>query len=85
MQDVSQTIFAVFLDLKLRETDGLEVLRRMRSSALTENIPVIVMSGSENPNDMAECKRLNVLGYLHKPIDFLHSARPSPASSIVPE
>jgi CheY-like chemotaxis protein len=27
MQDVSRTIFAVFLDLKLREADGLEVLR----------------------------------------------------------
>ncbi len=61
----------VLLDLLLPKVlDGLEVLRRIRSHKRTRKIPVVVLIGSRNRADMAECTRLGVSHYIGKPVDF---------------
>ena len=60
----------VLLDLHLPKVDGLEVLRRLKGDPRTKSMPVVVLTGSKNDRDIAECKRLGVNDYIVKPVDF---------------
>jgi two-component system response regulator len=71
-QASADELIAIFLDLKLPSLNGLELLRRLRAHKKNKlrNLPVIIMTSSNNPADMEECKRLNVTGYVPKPVSF---------------
>ena len=60
----------VLLDLKLPGASGLEVLHFIRSKPGIAHLPVIVMTGSDNPKDLEECQRLKVISYISKPVEF---------------
>lgn len=65
----------VFLDLKLPKVDGLEVLRSMRQDERTRLIPVVMLTSSEEEQDIVESYQLGVNSYIVKPIDFENFAR----------
>jgi CheY-like chemotaxis protein len=58
----------VFLDLNLGPQSGLEILRLIKSHPALKHLPVIVLTGSEDPADKAECERLKATQFLSKPI-----------------
>ena len=58
----------VFLDLKMPECNGFEVLRWMKDRSLLQNIKVYVLSGSSEPQDIALARELGARDYLVKPI-----------------
>jgi CheY-like chemotaxis protein len=60
----------IFLDLKLPKVDGLEVLRRVKEDERTRSIPVVVMTSSQEEQDIVESYRLGVNSYIVKPVDF---------------
>jgi CheY-like chemotaxis protein len=60
----------VLLDLKLAEASGLELLTRLKSDERTRAVPVVVMTNSREPRDIAESYRLGANGYVVKPMDF---------------
>ena len=61
----------VLLDLKLPKVDGLEVLRRARSSDLTRRLPVVVLTSSREEGDISNSYQLGASSYIVKPVDFL--------------
>jgi len=67
---LAKELIAIFLDLKLPSLGGLELLRRLRTSTKLRNLPVIVMTSSNDPKDMEECRRLKVTSYVPKPVSF---------------
>jgi two-component system response regulator len=60
----------MLLDLKLPGMDGFEVLRRIRSDARTNALPVVVLTSSIEVRDVARSYHLGVNSYVRKPIDF---------------
>ena len=65
---------AIFLDLRLPSLDGVPLLREMRAIPQLRDIPVIVMTSSNEESDLAECQRLEVKAYVTKPVrltDFI--------------
>ena len=60
----------IMLDLQLPKIPGLEVLRRIKADPRTSSIPVIILSGSKDSGDLAECRRLGVENYILKPVDL---------------
>jgi len=60
----------VLLDLKLPKVDGLEVLRRIRAHERTRRLPVVVLTSSLEPQDMARAYDLHANSYIRKPVDF---------------
>jgi CheY-like chemotaxis protein len=48
---------------------GVEVLKRLRMSSKTQHIPVIVVSGEENPGIEAKVRGLGAVDFFPKPVD----------------
>ena len=67
---------AIVLDLQMPAGNGQVVLERLKASSKTCQIPVIVVSGSEDPNVIPAVKGLGADEYLPKPVNFeqLHAA-----------
>jgi CheY-like chemotaxis protein len=63
-------LIAIFLDLSLPRVNGLQLLQRLRNQPGGESFPVIVMTSSNSPADLEACEKLNVTGYVQKPVTF---------------
>lgn len=68
-RDVSQPPRLVLLDIKMPKVDGIEVLRRVKASELKQ-VPVVVMTSSNEERDVLESYRLGVNSYIVKPVQF---------------
>lgn len=60
----------ILLDLKLPRIHGLEVLTRLKSNAISQKIPVVVLSTSEEDKDITTAYRLGANSYIVKPVNF---------------
>jgi len=60
----------VLLDLRLPNVNGLEVLRRIREHDRTRLIPVVTVTNSAAPGDVATAYRYGTNSYIRKPVDF---------------
>jgi two-component system response regulator len=69
-RDTTQMPAVVFLDLKLPKVSGLEVLRRIRGDERTKLLPVVILSSSQEQQDLAQCYDLGANSYIRKPVDF---------------
>lgn len=60
----------ILLDLNMPRMDGFEFLRTAREGDLIEGIPVVVLTTSRQDRDIFEGFKLNVAGYMVKPVDY---------------
>jgi two-component system response regulator len=65
----------VLLDLKLPRVDGLEVLRRIRADQRTNRLAVVVLTTSNEEQDVAQSYDLGANSYIRKPVDFTQFAQ----------
>jgi two-component system response regulator len=56
----------VFLDLSLPEIDGFEVLKLIRGQLTLKELPVVMISASNNPTNRRKALRLGANGYYAK-------------------
>jgi len=68
--DHSEMPQLILLDLKLPKLDGLEVLKRIRESELTRFVPVVVLTTSNEQQDIMKSYEDGANSYIRKPVDF---------------
>jgi CheY-like chemotaxis protein len=59
----------IFLDLRMPQIDGFEVLDKLRNAEPTRDIPVVVISSSQRPEDVRRSYELGANSYLVKRFD----------------
>ena len=60
----------IILDLNLPKINGIEVLQRIRASPKTRILPVIMLSSSDEPQDLIDSYINGCNSYIRKPIHF---------------
>jgi CheY-like chemotaxis protein len=60
----------MLLDLNMPRMSGIELLREIRADPALQALTVIVLTTSNEDRDRVEAYRLNVAGYLLKPVTF---------------
>ena len=60
----------VLLELKMPGMVGLQVLKRLKGSELTRNVPVVMLTSSREEGDLINSYSLGVNSYIVKPVDF---------------
>lgn len=73
--DANDAPRVVLLDIKLPKVDGIEILRRMKSDERTRNMPVVVLTSSNQEQDIRAAYDLGVNSFVTKPIRYDDFAR----------
>jgi len=60
----------LLLDLKMPRLDGFQVLRWIREQPGLRNLPVVVLTSSEQMRDVNEAYKLGANSFLVKPLEF---------------
>ena len=68
----------VILDWMMPGFNGLEVVKRLRQDPTTLEIPVLLLTANDSPEDQAEAQTFGIVAYLVKPfspLKLLHLVR----------
>jgi two-component system response regulator len=69
-RDVNLDPEVVLLDLNLPKVSGLEVLHRLRTNERTKNLPVVILTSSNEEQDLLKGYDNGANSYVRKPVDF---------------
>ncbi|MGC3958959.1 MAG: response regulator [Verrucomicrobiota bacterium] len=73
----------VLLDLQLPKIDGIEVLRRLKADKATAQIPVVILTASDNEEHIAICQKLGATAYIPKPVNLQGLSKITPDLCLV--
>ncbi len=60
----------VLLDINMPRVDGIEVLRQLKSQERTAKLPIIMLTTTDNPHEVARCYQLGCGVYVTKPVVY---------------
>jgi len=69
-RDATQLPALILLDIDLPLLGGFEVLRRIRADERTKHVPVVMLSGSNEAEDVSNGYHLGANAYVWKPNGF---------------
>jgi two-component system cell cycle response regulator DivK len=69
MYAMKQAPDLILLDVNMPGGSGVGVLQKLKNSTKTSRIPVLVLSGSIDPNLPAQVVEMGAVRYLAKPVD----------------
>ena len=69
-RDADELPALILLDLQLPKIGGLEVLRMVREDERTKRVPVVILTTSDEEEDIVNGYNGGCNSYLRKPVDF---------------
>lgn len=62
--------YLLLLDIRMPKVDGIDVLRQVKADAELRKLPVIMLTTTDDPREVARCHQLGCSNYLVKPVDY---------------
>ena len=62
--------YLLLLDIRMPKVDGVEVLRSIKADPELGNIPVIMITTTDDPRDIEQCRIFGCSSYIVKPVRY---------------
>lgn len=62
--------YLLLLDIRMPKVDGVEVLKQIKADPELRKIPVIMLTTTDDPREVARCHALGCSNYIVKPVDY---------------
>lgn len=62
--------YMMLLDIRMPKVDGIEVLRKIKEDPELKNMPVIMLTTTDDPREIRNCYALGCSCYVTKPVDY---------------
>lgn len=62
--------YLLLLDIRMPQVDGVEVLRQIKADPELKKIPVLMLTTTDDPREVARCHALGCSNYIVKPVDY---------------
>ncbi len=66
--------YLLLLDINMPKMDGIEVLERIKGNEDFKNLPVMMLTTTDDPREVEKCYTLGCNIYVTKPVDFFKFA-----------
>ncbi len=66
--------YLLLLDINMPIMDGVEVLKRIKNNDELHEIPVIMLTTTDDPREVEACYKIGCSFYVTKPVDFMKFA-----------
>jgi len=63
--------YLLLLDINMPKMDGVEVLKRMKADENLKEIPVMMLTTTDDPREVEACYKIGCNMYITKPVDFV--------------
>jgi CheY-like chemotaxis protein len=60
----------VLLDINMPRIDGIEALRQIKANPITQRVPVIMLTTTDDPREINRCYELGCNVYITKPVEY---------------
>ncbi|KAA1243308.1 response regulator [Aquimarina sp. RZ0] len=70
LKDKNRIPDLILLDLNMPKMNGKELLKILKDDPVLRYIPAIILSTSNNHQDIKECYEIGVAGYIMKPLKY---------------
>lgn len=64
------TKYYILLDIRLPKLDGLSILKLLKNNNKFKTIDIIIVSSSDNPDEINTAFNSGAIDFIQKPIDF---------------
>lgn len=62
--------YMMLLDIRMPRVDGIEVLKTVKEDSDLNNIPITMLTTTDNPDEINRCHALGCNNYITKPVDY---------------
>ena len=62
--------YLLLLDIRMPKVDGIEVLKKIKGNEATRKIPIIVITTTDDPDEINRCYDLGCNIYIVKPVQY---------------
>jgi CheY-like chemotaxis protein len=62
--------YLLLLDIRMPKVDGVTALRQIKADPGLHNMPVIILTTTEDPREVDRCHELGCNVYIHKPVSY---------------
>jgi CheY-like chemotaxis protein len=64
------TPYILLLDIRMPKIDGVEVLRQVKGSDELKKLPIIMLTTTDDPQEVDRCHSLGCSIYITKPVEY---------------
>ncbi len=62
--------YVLLLDIRMPGLDGIEVLKKIKGDSSLKKIPVIMLTTTDDPREVAKCHEIGCSSYITKPVAY---------------